>query len=186
MSLSLAITANPDVLSLDGSSQTLITIEARDTNGQPAPNVPLRVEILADGQIDRFRVDFGAHAGDRQQRARDVHLHGAVICRRRDSESAAQRDADRDGRVRATSTGWSRSGWCRPASSARADRALHVHSGRPGGVYGRALRRIDIDRRAWRRHYRLRLGFRRRHERDRRDVRRTGTARLEIISCGSR
>ena len=30
MSLSLAITANPDVLSLDGSSQTPITIEARD------------------------------------------------------------------------------------------------------------------------------------------------------------
>jgi PKD repeat protein len=55
MNLSLAITANPDVLSLDGSSQTLITIEARDTNGQLAPNVPLRVQILADGQA----VDFG-------------------------------------------------------------------------------------------------------------------------------
>jgi len=55
MSLSLAISANPDVLSLDGSSQTLVTVEARDTNGQPAANVPLRVEILADGQT----VDFG-------------------------------------------------------------------------------------------------------------------------------
>jgi hypothetical protein len=55
MSLSLAITANPDVLSLDGSSQTLVTVEARDTNAQPAANVPLRVEILADGQS----VDFG-------------------------------------------------------------------------------------------------------------------------------
>ena len=55
MSLSLAITANPDVLSLDGASQTLITVEARDQNGQPAPNVPLRVEILADGQS----IDFG-------------------------------------------------------------------------------------------------------------------------------
>jgi PKD repeat protein len=55
MSLSIAMTANPDVLSLDGSSQTLITVEARDTNGQPATNVPLRVEILADGQL----VDFG-------------------------------------------------------------------------------------------------------------------------------
>ncbi len=55
MSLSLTITANPDVLSLDGSSQTLITVDARDTNGQPATNVPLRVEILADGQL----VDFG-------------------------------------------------------------------------------------------------------------------------------
>jgi PKD repeat protein len=55
MSLSLAITANPDTLSLDGSSQTLITVEARDVNGQLAPNVPLRVEVLADGQT----VDFG-------------------------------------------------------------------------------------------------------------------------------
>lgn len=55
MSLSLAVSANPDVLSLDGASQTLITIEARDANGQPAANVPLRLEILADGQA----VDFG-------------------------------------------------------------------------------------------------------------------------------
>ena len=55
MSLSLSITANPDVLSLDGSSQTLVTIEARDVNGQLVPNVPLRVQILADGQS----IDFG-------------------------------------------------------------------------------------------------------------------------------
>ena len=55
MSLSLSLAANPDVLSLDGSSQTLVTIEARDENGQPAGNVPLRVEIIADGQ----HVDFG-------------------------------------------------------------------------------------------------------------------------------
>src|SRR5215213_8533988 len=55
MSLSLAIAANPDVLSLDGSSQTLITIEARDTNGQLAPNIPLRIGILADGH----ETDFG-------------------------------------------------------------------------------------------------------------------------------
>ena len=56
MSTSLIITANPDVVSLDGSSQTLVTVEALDENGQPKPNVPLRVDILADGQI----VDFGA------------------------------------------------------------------------------------------------------------------------------
>lgn len=55
MALSLTITANPDVLSLDGSSQTLITVEARDANGQLVPNVPLRVEIIADGQV----IDFG-------------------------------------------------------------------------------------------------------------------------------
>lgn len=55
MSLSLAISANPDVLSLDGSSQTLVTVDARDANAQPAANVPLRVEIIADGQS----IDFG-------------------------------------------------------------------------------------------------------------------------------
>ena len=54
MALSLTITATPDVLSLDGSSQTLITVEARDTNGQPAANVPLRVQILADGLVTDF------------------------------------------------------------------------------------------------------------------------------------
>ena len=56
MALSLGITANPDVLSLDGASQTLITVEARDQNGQLVPNVPLRLEILADGQP----IDFGS------------------------------------------------------------------------------------------------------------------------------
>jgi chitodextrinase len=55
MSLSLALSANPDVLSLDGASQAQITIEARDSNGQPAPNVPLRIDIVADGQL----VDYG-------------------------------------------------------------------------------------------------------------------------------
>ena len=56
MSLSLSITANPETLSLDGSSQALITVDARDTNGMPKANVPFRIEILADGQI----VDFGS------------------------------------------------------------------------------------------------------------------------------
>src|SRR5688572_4496734 len=55
-STSLTISANPDVLSLDGASQSLITVEARDVNGQLLPNVPLRVEILADGQP----TDFGS------------------------------------------------------------------------------------------------------------------------------
>lgn len=55
LALSLTLAANPDVLSLDGASQTLVTVEARDQNGQPAANVPLRVEILADGQV----IDFG-------------------------------------------------------------------------------------------------------------------------------
>jgi PKD repeat protein len=55
MSLSLSISANPDVLSLDGASQSQIVVEARDSNGQPAANVPLRLEIVADGA----QVDYG-------------------------------------------------------------------------------------------------------------------------------
>lgn len=55
MALSISISANPDVLSLDGASQTLVTVEARDQNGLPAANVPLRVEILADNEL----IDFG-------------------------------------------------------------------------------------------------------------------------------
>lgn len=45
MSLSLAINANPDVLSQDGGSQSVITVEARDVNGQPVANQLLRLEI---------------------------------------------------------------------------------------------------------------------------------------------
>lgn len=45
MSLSLAISANPDVLSQDGGSQSLITIDARDSSGQPAANQLLHLEI---------------------------------------------------------------------------------------------------------------------------------------------
>jgi PKD repeat protein len=56
LGLALNITASPDVLSMDGASQALIAIEARDSNGQPAPNVQLRAEIKANGQL----VDFGS------------------------------------------------------------------------------------------------------------------------------
>ena len=45
LSLSLALSANPDVLSQDGGSQSVITVDARDSNGQPAPNTLLRLEI---------------------------------------------------------------------------------------------------------------------------------------------
>src|SRR5438132_196806 len=51
----LVIAASPDVLSMDGASQSLITIDARDSNGQPMPSVQLRAEIHANGQL----VDFG-------------------------------------------------------------------------------------------------------------------------------
>jgi PKD repeat protein len=47
--------ANPDTLSFDGASQSQITVEARDANGQPAPNVVMRAQILANDTL----VDFG-------------------------------------------------------------------------------------------------------------------------------
>ena len=56
LALSLTIAANPDVLSMDGASQSQITVETRDANGQLQPNVALRAEILANGTI----VDFGS------------------------------------------------------------------------------------------------------------------------------
>jgi PKD repeat protein len=50
--LSLAVSASPDVLPENGASQSTIGIVARDSNGQPAPNVSLRVETVNDqGQI---------------------------------------------------------------------------------------------------------------------------------------
>jgi len=52
MALSLNLAANPDVVTLGSSS--VITIEARDENGQPASNVPMRLEILADGVLTDF------------------------------------------------------------------------------------------------------------------------------------
>ena len=56
LGLALNITASPDVLSMDGASQSLIVVDARDENGQPKANVQLRAEIHANGQA----VDFGS------------------------------------------------------------------------------------------------------------------------------
>jgi PKD repeat protein len=53
--LALAITIAPDVLTQDGASQSLVTITARDSNGQPQRNVSLRAEI----QVGGVRADFG-------------------------------------------------------------------------------------------------------------------------------
>jgi large repetitive protein len=56
---SLTITANPSVLSMDGASQSAITVRAFDANGQPKPNLLLRADILANGSV----VDFGSLSG---------------------------------------------------------------------------------------------------------------------------
>ena len=56
LGLSLILQAIPDVLTLDGLSSALISIEARGANAQPMGNVPVRLEILFNGEF----FDFGA------------------------------------------------------------------------------------------------------------------------------
>jgi PKD repeat protein len=51
---SLTITVSPDVLTQDGASQSLVQIQAYDSNGQPLRNKSLRVEIAVDGSITDF------------------------------------------------------------------------------------------------------------------------------------
>lgn len=54
LGLSLTTTANPDVLSQDGASQSLIVVQAFGANGQPATNIPFRAEILFAGVVTDF------------------------------------------------------------------------------------------------------------------------------------
>lgn len=53
---SITITVSPDVLTQDGASQSLVTITARDENGNPLRNLSLRAETFVNGE----RVDFGS------------------------------------------------------------------------------------------------------------------------------
>src|SRR5262245_35850050 len=43
--LSLDLRANPDTISADGVSQSVVRIVARDQNGRPAPNRQLSVQL---------------------------------------------------------------------------------------------------------------------------------------------
>ena len=49
LGLSLALSASPDVLPLDGASQSLVTILARDGAGHPVANVTLRLQLRFGG-----------------------------------------------------------------------------------------------------------------------------------------
>ena len=49
LGLSLALTASPDVLPLDGASQSLVSILARGGSGQAVANVTLRLQIFYGG-----------------------------------------------------------------------------------------------------------------------------------------
>jgi PKD repeat protein len=48
LALSLALTANPDILEQDGTSQSRIVILARDATGQPVRGLPLHVDLTAN------------------------------------------------------------------------------------------------------------------------------------------
>jgi PKD repeat protein len=49
--LSLELRVSPDVLVMDGVSQSTLTITSRDSNGAVQPNVDVRVEVTSGGQI---------------------------------------------------------------------------------------------------------------------------------------
>jgi PKD repeat protein len=51
MGLSLHLAVSPDVLVMDGVQQSTLTITTRDSNGAIQPNVAVRVETTAGGQI---------------------------------------------------------------------------------------------------------------------------------------
>jgi len=49
LSLSLAVTAAPDLITANGAAQSTIRVVARDASGQPQSNVELRVDTVAGG-----------------------------------------------------------------------------------------------------------------------------------------
>lgn len=51
LALSLELRATPDVVTMDGLSQSQITITARDPNGRPVSGQGVRVEITAGGEV---------------------------------------------------------------------------------------------------------------------------------------
>jgi hypothetical protein len=53
---SITMALSPDVIYQDGASQSVVTITARDPNGQPLRNLALRTEIAVGGTT----VDFGS------------------------------------------------------------------------------------------------------------------------------
>ena len=55
LATSLTMSANPDTLRQDGSSQATVTVIALDVNGQPVRNLPVRLDIAIGGVI----ADYG-------------------------------------------------------------------------------------------------------------------------------
>lgn len=52
LGLSLELRVSPDVLVMDGVSQSTLTITTRDSNGDIQPNVAVRVELTSGGEIN--------------------------------------------------------------------------------------------------------------------------------------
>jgi len=77
LGMSLAIAANPDVLTKDGSSQSTIVINVRNSEGQPASGVPLRVETSVAGPRG-LRPPVHEVGDDRQRRPGLGRLYRAV------------------------------------------------------------------------------------------------------------
>jgi hypothetical protein len=55
LGLSLAVSATPDILTQDGSSQATVTVVARDSAAQPVKNLTCRVDIWLENQV----ADYG-------------------------------------------------------------------------------------------------------------------------------
>jgi PKD repeat protein len=51
LGLSLSVTATPDAIYQDGSSQSVIAVVARDADGAPVPNLVLQLAISMDGVV---------------------------------------------------------------------------------------------------------------------------------------
>lgn len=51
LGLSVKVTATPDVLTMDGVSQSAVVVEARNDQSQPVGNLGLRAEVVVGGQI---------------------------------------------------------------------------------------------------------------------------------------
>jgi PKD repeat protein len=51
LGLSLELRVSPDVLVMDGVSQSTLTVTSRDSNGKIQPNVAVRVEVTTGGEI---------------------------------------------------------------------------------------------------------------------------------------
>jgi len=56
---SVTLYASPDTLRQDGASQSQITIQAQDPNGQPVRNLPIRLDVAVNGTL----ADFGQLSG---------------------------------------------------------------------------------------------------------------------------